>query len=65
MSQTFHLPDMGCNHCVATIREALATGLPGANVEIDLPAKTVTVEGDAARAGAILTAAGYPPDPAG
>lgn len=59
---TFRVPDMTCGHCVATLRSALAEGLPGAEVTIDLPARTVRVAGDPAAAAAIIAAADYTPE---
>ncbi|MHB2165351.1 heavy-metal-associated domain-containing protein [Alsobacter sp. R-9] len=58
---TFKVADMSCNHCVAAIRTAVGEALPGAEVAIDLPAKTVKVAGDAARAEAAIREAGYEP----
>lgn len=44
---TLSVPDMTCGHCKASVTQAL-TALPGAaQVEVDLPAKTVRVEGTA------------------
>lgn len=43
----FKIPDMTCGHCEKTIRAAL-TGLPGVErLEIDLPTKTLRIEGTA------------------
>ncbi|MGY9049849.1 hypothetical protein P775_00155 [Puniceibacterium antarcticum] len=58
---SFHLPDMTCGHCEKTVRSALASALPGAAVDIDLPTHTVKVDGDAETARAALVAAGYTP----
>ncbi len=58
---TFSVPDMSCNHCVATISSALAEALPESEFSIDLPARMVTVEGDAAKAEAAIREAGYEP----
>lgn len=38
-----NVPDMTCNHCVATIRTAVAGIDEGASCEVDLDAKRVTV----------------------
>ena len=57
----FKVEDMSCGHCVSTIRQALAAGLPDAAVAIDLGTKEVRVAGDAAAAAAILREAGYEP----
>jgi copper chaperone len=58
---TFAVEDMSCAHCVATITEVLRTSLPGAAIAVDLEHKRVTVDGDAARAAAIIRDAGYTP----
>lgn len=39
----YHVPDMSCGHCKASIESAIATLDPGAAVDIDLDAKTVEV----------------------
>lgn len=57
----FTIPDMSCNHCVATIRAAFAERMPGVPVAIDLAARQVSVAAEPAAAAAVLTAAGYPP----
>ncbi|GLQ54980.1 heavy-metal-associated domain-containing protein [Devosia nitrariae] len=59
---TFAVPDMSCGHCEATIRQALATALPGARVAVDLSRHEVTVEGDAAKAETAIREAGYSPE---
>ena len=59
----FHVPDMTCGHCVAAIRKALETALPGAATEVSLADHRVTVDGDATVAIAALRAAGYTPEP--
>ncbi|MCA8878549.1 MAG: heavy-metal-associated domain-containing protein [Rhodobacteraceae bacterium] len=59
----FRVPDMTCNHCVATITKALEARLPGAHPEIDLETKLVRVEGDSAAAAAAIADAGYSPEP--
>ena len=42
---TLSVPDMTCGHCKASVTQALSA-LPGtAQVEVDLTAKTVRVEG--------------------
>lgn len=59
---TFAVPDMSCGHCEATIRQALATALPGARVAVDLARHEVRVEGDRARAETAIREAGYSPE---
>jgi len=44
------------------VRGALADALPGAAVAIDLTVRTVTVEGDAAKAEEAIREAGYSPE---
>lgn len=63
MSDTtiFHVPDMTCGHCAATVRGALEKALPGVAVEIDVPAARVSVAGDAVKAEAAIREAGYSP----
>lgn len=61
----FHVPDMTCGHCVATIRKALATALPGAATEVELAEHLVRIDGDAAIARQALVDAGYTPEPVG
>jgi copper chaperone len=59
---TFTVSDMTCGHCEKTIRVALAGVLPGADVDIDLSRKSVTVAGDAEMAEAAILEAGYNPE---
>lgn len=58
----FRVPDMTCNHCVATIRKALEAALPGAAPEIVLEDHIVRVEGDAGTARQAMVEAGYTPE---
>ncbi|WP_293859901.1 heavy-metal-associated domain-containing protein [uncultured Alsobacter sp.] len=57
----FDVPDMSCQHCVATISKALAAEMPGVPVAIDLAKHEVRVSGDAARAEHVIRDAGYEP----
>lgn len=57
----FHVPDMTCNHCVGTIKSALAEHMPDAPVAIDLGKAEVRVGGNKARAESIIRDAGYTP----
>jgi copper chaperone len=61
----FHVPDMTCNHCVGTIKSALAEQMPGAPVAIDLGKAEVRVGGDKAQAESIIRDAGYTPSVVG
>ena len=58
----FHLPDMSCGHCVATIEKALKVADPTATLRTNLDARTVeidtTVSSDAISQA--LATAGYP-----
>lgn len=64
--QRFHLPDMSCGHCVAAITEALKHADPAARIDIDLGAKTASVDSAVPREtlAAALSEAGYTPAPA-
>ncbi|MCX8998476.1 heavy-metal-associated domain-containing protein [Rhizobiaceae bacterium BDR2-2] len=62
MTAIFTVPDMTCGHCEKTLRGALEKELPGAAVSIDLGARRVSVEGDAAKAEAAIREAGYTPE---
>lgn len=57
----FKIEDMTCGHCEKTIVKALADVLPGRAVTIDLAARKVFVEGDAALAEQAIREAGYTP----
>lgn len=54
---------MTCGHCVATVKAAILKGLPGAEVDVDLASKLVTVRraGDVAAVEALIVKAGYTP----
>ena len=57
----FHVPDMSCGDCKATIEKALVSLDPQADVEVDLKLRRVRVRGTLpaeAMAGA-MRAAGY------
>ena len=40
----FHSPDMTCGHCASVITKAIKSVDPVAEVKVDLPTRTVTVE---------------------
>lgn len=61
---TFLVSDMTCNHCVGTVRKALETALPGAEIAIDLASHKVSFTGDAATGEAAIRDAGYTPEAA-
>lgn len=54
----FHVEDMSCGHCTATIQDAIAKA--GGQASADLDSKTVTVQGmGSARAAEVIKEAGY------
>jgi len=59
----FHLPNMSCGHCVATITEAAQALDAQARLEFDREARRVTVESDKPLQDWVtaLTEAGYAP----
>lgn len=59
----FEVNDMTCGHCVGAITKALDQAVPGATVEIDLPAHRVRVSGsvDAQAVENVIRDAGYSP----
>jgi copper chaperone len=61
----FTLPDMSCGHCVAAITEALKAADNQARIDIDLAAKTASIDSPLPRdtLAAALAEAGYPPTP--
>lgn len=61
----YHIPNMSCSHCTATIEKALTSLDPKAKVETDLAERTVTVYSgqDIGAIKATLEKAGYPATP--
>lgn len=59
----FEVKDMTCAHCVARITKALQAIDPAAEVDVDLSAHRVRLNGalDAASAERAISAAGYTP----
>jgi len=59
------VPDMTCNHCVATLTDAVKRVAPGAALQADLVNHAVTVTGapDAAAVLAAMREAGYDAQP--
>lgn len=59
----FHLPDMSCGHCVATITEAAKTLDPQARLEFDRAARRVQLQSELPRERWVqaLAEAGYMP----
>ena len=62
MATVFNVEKMMCGGCEANVKKALADVAGVDSVEVDLEAKTVTVEGaiDAADIAKIISDAGYP-----
>ncbi len=64
-STVLHVPDISCEHCERTIKQALGRTPGVQRVEVDLPAKQVRVSYDdaavdVARLKAVLEAEEYP-----
>ena len=60
MATTYSVNGMSCGGCAASVTNAIQGAAPGAQVSVDLDAKTVTVEGgDAATVEKAVTEAGY------
>ncbi len=66
MATVFNVEKMMCGGCEANVKKVLADVASVDSVEVDLDAKTVTVEGDidAAAIATTITEAGYPATPA-
>jgi len=60
----FIVNDMTCGHCVGTVRKALETALPGAEISLDLDTHKVSFTGDRAKGEEAIKEAGYTPEPA-
>jgi copper chaperone len=54
--------EMSCGHCVSTVQKAVKSVDPSAEVSVDLPTGTVTVESAASEASIAdaIRSAGYP-----
>ncbi|RYE38859.1 MAG: heavy-metal-associated domain-containing protein [Hyphomicrobiales bacterium] len=59
----FTVNDMTCSHCVGTVRKALETALPGAEISVDLANHKVSFTGDRAKGEEAIKEAGYTPEP--
>jgi copper chaperone CopZ len=59
---TFHIPDMSCGHCKATVEKTIRALDPAAQIEFDMAARRISVESstDAGRVRTALAEAGYP-----
>ena len=60
----FTVNDMTCGHCVGTVRKALETALPGAEINVDLGTHKVSFTGDRSKGENAIRNAGYTPEPA-
>ena len=62
MATVFNVEKMMCGGCEANVKKVLADVASVDSVDVDLEAKTVTVEGDidAAAIATTITEAGYP-----
>ncbi|HMN93853.1 MAG TPA: heavy-metal-associated domain-containing protein [Hydrogenophaga sp.] len=59
----FQLPDMTCGHCAGVVGKALHLADPDCKIQVDLPARKVSVRSNEDRdlLAEALTDAGYPP----
>lgn len=56
--------DMSCGHCAGTIKEAIESTIPGANVTANPESRLVYVEGaELAKVCEVISLAGYTPEP--
>lgn len=58
----FAVNDMTCSHCVGTVRKALESALPGAEITVDLATHKVSFNGDKAKGEEAIRDAGYTPE---
>jgi copper chaperone CopZ len=60
--KTFHIPDMSCGHCKATVEKAIIVLDPEARINFDMEARRIALESvmDTAIVQAALAEAGYP-----
>jgi copper chaperone len=56
------VPDMTCGHCAGMVTKAVKSVDAGANISIDLPSQTVSIEtaADAEKIKGAMEAIGYP-----
>jgi len=59
---TFHIPDMSCGHCKATVENAVRDVDAEAVLTFDMPNRSVEIQSqiDGTRLQAVLSGAGYP-----
>jgi copper chaperone len=62
---TFHIPDMSCGHCKATVEKTIHALDPAARIEFDMAARRIALDSRAetAKVQVALTEAGYPATP--
>ncbi len=62
----FHIPDMSCGHCKATVEKTIHALDPEARIEFDMAARRIALDSraDVANVQTALAAAGYPATPA-
>jgi copper chaperone len=60
--KSFHLPDMSCGHCKATVEKTIHALDPEARIEFNMEARQIVLEtrAETANIQAALAAAGYP-----
>lgn len=63
---TFHIPDMSCGHCKATVEKTIHALDPAARIDFDMEARRIALDSQAETVNvqAALAAAGYPATPA-
>lgn len=62
---TFHIPNMSCGHCKATVEKAIKDLDPEAHINFDTEARRIALDSviEAAKVQAALAEAGYPATP--
>ncbi len=60
--QSFHIPDMSCGHCKATVEKTIHSLDPDARIEFDMKARRISLDTrvEAEKVQTALAAAGYP-----
>lgn len=60
--KTFHIPDMSCGHCKATVEKTILALDPEARIEFDMTARRISLDtrAEADKVQAALAIAGYP-----
>ncbi len=62
---SFHIADMSCDHCKATVEKTVHALDPEARIEFDMKARRISLETrvEAEKVQEALAAAGYPATP--